>query len=568
MRKLTKAFIGIVLTFTVAFTNTFNNFDELQAIEKNSTKINDTTKGIGNTIAQTFPDPVFAQAIADELGVNIDTVITQNMVDTTFFINVKDVNVTDITGISVFSNLREFGVIRTTLSTVPDEIGSLTKLTGLWLLDSQITALPESIGNLTELTRLHIQRNQITSLPSSLSKLTKLTWVTAERNLLPTDAHITLNSLGLDYVFEIETQKKLKLNTGTHIYKIENQEDIDNIDLRSLVNVLNTSILSPSHNLILSNYTNEDLQQVNIEDYIKNGNVIKSGSVFANIRSTGEGLFPNNSDNAQTDRSIRLDFEMPKYNLTFDENGAVVTVPPIQNLSEGETGEVVENPTREGYTFDGWNTKADGTGTNWIPGTTPMVANDTTLYAQWKKAIYNINYNLDGGTNALENQTTYEHTIGVNEFAPAQKEGYTFLGWYDSLVDGNRINSISETSIGDITLHARWKATTYNIIYVLDGGINATSNPTSYQQNLGVSDFAPAQKEGYTFLGWYDSANGGSVVNNLAVNSTGDKTLYARWSKNTTVTNILPQTGNSINLYGLSILSVTSLLYLLFKHSK
>ena len=82
-----------------------------------------------------------------------------------------------------------------------------------------------------------------------------------------------------------------------------------------------------------------------ISDYIQNGIVIKSGTVHAQVRAAGYGLFPNTSEVALTRESITLIFETTDYDLSFNLNGA--------------TGVAVTEPTREGFTFNGWNTAGE-----------------------------------------------------------------------------------------------------------------------------------------------------------------------------------------------------------------
>ena len=57
---------------------------------------------------------------------------------------------------------------------------------------------------------------------------------------------------------------------------------------------------------------------------------------------------------------------------------------PYSTLSVGEDA----NP---GYTFEGWNTKADGSGTTIAGGSAYRPPNDITLYAQWKQKAKNVN---------------------------------------------------------------------------------------------------------------------------------------------------------------------------------
>ena len=74
------------------------------------------------------------------------------------------------------------------------------------------------------------------------------------------------------------------------------------------------------------------------------------------------------------------------YTLSFDVNGGDPTTQPAdQTLGAGDLSTVVTAPTRKGYTFTGWNTAQDGSGTTWNFATTTMPDHDVTLYAQWKK---------------------------------------------------------------------------------------------------------------------------------------------------------------------------------------
>lgn len=66
---------------------------------------------------------------------------------------------------------------------------------------------------------------------------------------------------------------------------------------------------------------------------------------------------------------------------------------------------------------------------------------------------------------------------------------------------------------------------------MLNGGTNASGNPTTYADNVGVASFAPPTRDGYTFAGWYGNASfTGSAVTNIPAGSSGNKTLYAKWT--------------------------------------
>lgn len=191
-----------------------------------------------------------------------------------------------------------------------------------------------------------------------------------------------------------------------------------------------------------------------------------------------------------------------------------------------------ESPIRVGYTFDGWfSEKNAGTEITEIITTD---FGDKTLWAHWTANTYNITYNLDGGTlpSGQTNPATYTYGVGVTSFAPLEKTGHDFVGWFDAATAGNQVTSISTTDINDKTLYARFTPKVFNITYELDGGVG-NMNPATYTYGIGVQSFTAVTKVGYTFAGWYSAASGGSAVTSISTTSLDDKTLYARWTPNT-----------------------------------
>lgn len=75
----------------------------------------------------------------------------------------------------------------------------------------------------------------------------------------------------------------------------------------------------------------------------------------------------------------------PKHQVTFNANGGEGTM-EVQTVEEGKDATLAANAyTREGYTFAGWNTKADGTGATYADQAAIInLTEDLTLYAQWK----------------------------------------------------------------------------------------------------------------------------------------------------------------------------------------
>ena len=125
------------------------------------------------------------------------------------------------------------------------------------------------------------------------------------------------------------------------------------------------------------------------------------------------------------------------YTITFDTAGGSEIAPITQDY--GTVITAPEAPTREGYTFIGWDKE--------IPTTMP--AENMTVTAQWEINQYTITFDTNGGSEIAPITQDYGTVITAPE-AP-EREGYTFIGWD---------REIPKTMPAEnITLKARWKDT-------------------------------------------------------------------------------------------------------------
>ena len=132
----------------------------------------------------------------------------------------------------------------------------------------------------------------------------------------------------------------------------------------------------------------------------------------------------------------------------------------------GTTVTTPANPTKEGYTFTGWDKV--------IPATMP--AQNFTLTAQWTPNRYTITFDTDGGSQVAP--ITQDYGTAITKPANPTKEGYTFAGWYQDVNHTKTWNANIITK--DITLYARWKQTVTGD----DGG--TSNNNTSFAEILTV----------------------------------------------------------------------------------
>ena len=185
------------------------------------------------------------------------------------------------------------------------------------------------------------------------------------------------------------------------------------------------------------------------------------------------------------------------YTITFDTAGGSEIAPITQDY--GTSIAAPADPTREGYTFTGWDRE--------IPETMP--AENMTVTAQWEINRYTITFDTAGGSEIAPITQDY----GTKIAAPADptREGYTFIGWD---------REIPETMPAEnMTVTAQWEINRYTITFDAAGG----SEIAPITQDYGTAIVSPADptREGYTFIGWDREIPTTMPAENM--------TLKARW---------------------------------------
>lgn len=191
-----------------------------------------------------------------------------------------------------------------------------------------------------------------------------------------------------------------------------------------------------------------------------NGKAFKAEGAFQ-IRAVAVADAHLDSDNVDTGK---MDVP-PIIQIQFKANGA--TSGTMQSCTyDGLKADTISNlPAnkfkRTGYTFAGWNTKANGTGTSYTnkQSVTKLASQSSgtlTLYAQWKKVKYKITYKLKGGKNSKKNPSSYYYTTKTIKLQNATRKNYTFKGWYADKKYRTKVTSIKKGSTGNKTLYAKW----------------------------------------------------------------------------------------------------------------
>ena len=154
------------------------------------------------------------------------------------------------------------------------------------------------------------------------------------------------------------------------------------------------------------------------------------------------------------------------YTVTYNDNGATSgTVPGTQTKIAGRPVTVAQNSgslTKTGYTFNGWNTKADGSGTSYAAGSSFTDDTNVTLYAQWKANTYTVTFS--GGTGGSATVTvTYDQTPPSITPPSPPTTGFSFKS-YNTEKNGSGIDYYDGNGVGvgtwresnNTTLYAQW----------------------------------------------------------------------------------------------------------------
>lgn len=281
---------------------------------------------------------------------------------------------------------------------------------------------------------------------------------------------------------------------------------------------------------------------------VLNGEVKDSGSYTVTVTVTKgdalSGVITENERATATSSEVAIKIRRTMNQLLYDANGGKggpVYDLDLNTVVDGayvaKVRDDAEAPTREGYTFIGWNTEKDGSGDSYKGGDLyafgkaediPNGGLKATVYAQWKANTYTVTFDANGGkTDVAGKEVTYGKAVG--ELPTPVLTGYTFTGWVDK--SGSKVDEKTVyTTTGDSTYTAQWKANTYTVTFDNQGGKNDVDSMTvTYGSAVGA--LPVPEKEGYTFDGWYDE-KGVKVNESTAYLVTGDSNFTAKWTKN------------------------------------
>ena len=171
-------------------------------------------------------------------------------------------------------------------------------------------------------------------------------------------------------------------------------------------------------------------------------------------------------------------WEINQYTITFDTAGGSTVASITQDYGTAITAPA--DPTREGYTFIGWD-KA-------IPTTMP--AENMTITAKWKVNQYTITFDSNGGSEIAP--ITQDYGTAITVPSNPTREGYTFIGWDKEIP--------ATMPAENVTITAKWAINKYTIRFNTDGGTYIFPITADYGSK--IHNPGTLYKPGFIFDGW------------------------------------------------------------------
>ena len=254
----------------------------------------------------------------------------------------------------------------------------------------------------------------------------------------------------------------------------------------------------------------------------------------------------------------------------------------VQDVRYNDNYSLPTEPTRTGYTFLGWYTGENGTGTRITSDSVKTSASSQTLYSHWQQNTYNVDVNIlsptgiqdyasgsmtyynsysgntySGQTDQPENLIHYNGYIRISNISPSK-------GMYVSSVTnsgGSSKGSISKSGStytytfkyggtpnegwdDEIIIQMAWR--TSNITLNKYGGSGGSSSVTA-TYNSSMPTISVPTKYGYDFGGYYWNTNGGGTK----YYDTEGKSVH-NWDRDTNSTTLeaywIPKSSNIVYL--------------------
>ena len=241
------------------------------------------------------------------------------------------------------------------------------------------------------------------------------------------------------------------------------------------------------------------------------------------------------------DITVYASWKLTKYSIEYEIYGG-------ENNASNKTTYTIEssnielfNPTKTGYTFGGWFTSDDFK--TRVAQISAGSTGNKKFYAKFTPVNYNIEYvyvkNSTEYPLETENPISYNIETAETTLGAVQRDGYSFDGWYlsENYLESEKVEKILSGWTGNKKFYAKFSLVNYNIYLHNEDNQVLTD---SYNIETGKSSlFAPSNKVGYDFVGWFDYETYSQIttlsetelenqkITKIGIGVTGDIDLYA-----------------------------------------
>ena len=204
---------------------------------------------------------------------------------------------------------------------------------------------------------------------------------------------------------------------------------------------------------------------------------------YVDAELTTEFVFPNTMPLTTT---LYAKWTVDSQTIAFESNGGEVVAPIIQEYMTVLTQPI--NPTRVGYTFDGWFSDVASMNAYTFPTEMPL---SLTLYAKWNINSHSVMFMDHDGSQIESSVYNFSDDLsGVGTPSNPVREGYTFIGW-DQVVP-------SQMPDNDVVILAMYEINQYQVTYFVDG----VETVVMIDYNSLLANIPTPTKEGYEFVEW------------------------------------------------------------------
>lgn len=245
-----------------------------------------------------------------------------------------------------------------------------------------------------------------------------------------------------------------------------------------------------------------------------------ANSLVAGVYNDTVSFANTTNGTGDTTRSMSLTINTPEtYTVSYDGNANTSGTAPSNQTKTENVDLTLSDPgtlLRTGYTFTGWNTAPDGSGTNYAASATYTANASATLYAQWTANSYTVTFDPNGGEAPNPTTKLVNYDSSYDTLATTTRTGYSFNGWFTAAVGGDLVTTGTPVTIAaDHTLHAQWT----QLIVEIDVSRNATVIPVRGYDAIADTTVNLGAKLNYDIAnGGTDTLTLGNAVISAAIN--------------------------------------------------